>query len=98
MGNKKTICLLILLGLFYSGHGQFYESYDWEDPMDPPTDTLDKIILKKREVVEFVFEENSFLEYYLLHEIDYINSDDQVEKNNKKFGIIYPWKKRKALR
>ncbi len=65
----------------------FYKTYDWESNPSYQlnfNDTVDIVSLKDKVVVEFYYEADGNLsEYFLIHQILWLNSDEQIEKNNK---------------
>lgn len=81
------ISLFILTNYVYAQKEPFYKSYDWE--LNPKyeinfSDSTDIVTLKDKVVVEFYFENDGNLtEYYLIHQILWLNSDEEIEKNNK---------------
>ena len=92
MKLKKHIQIISLLLLSCSNYiyGQkepFYKSYDWE--LNPKHeirfgDSTNIVTLKDKVVVEFFFEsDGNLVEYYLIHQILWLNSDEEIEKNNK---------------
>lgn len=92
MKNKKQIqiislFLFIFTNFIYAQKEPFYKSYDWD--LNPKheinfSDSIDIVTLKDKVVVEFYFEsDGSLVEYYLIHQILWLNSDEEIEKNNK---------------
>ena len=85
--NKSLIILLLLLSqLSISQTNPFYLKYDWEEkPIysieEGETDEI--IALKDKVVTEFFFEADGLVEYYLEHQVLWLNSDDNIEKYNK---------------
>lgn len=81
-----TIFALLLLCGTVNSQEPFYKSYNWgETPSIPQNIEDEKVILNNTEIVEFIFEDDFFLEYQINHLIEFINSDEQVQKNNQKY-------------
>ena len=76
----------------------FYESYDWE--ANPTysvneTDTTQIVVLKRKLVREFIYNaDNELVEYQLEHHIIWLNSDQEIENNNK---IYIPYSEENEL-
>lgn len=91
----NRLILLIALSLFANlGFADelelFYENYKWDDPIKLPITTdEDKLVLKDKEVVEFAHKNNVFYEFKLTHQIMYLGTDKEVEKNNKLYIPLY---------
>jgi len=90
MKAKSIAVLLLLMGYcFFSANGQelLYKNYKWEEKeWDFPTETEeDKILLYNKDLVEFAFDGDFFIEYYLLHIVEYIHTEEAVEANNRKY-------------
>ncbi len=78
--------LLVITFTQVNGQQAFYKSYDWgKPPKVPVNEAQEKIIIKKKEVVEFTHEKDDFIQYYTKDQIEYINSDDEVENSNKRY-------------
>lgn len=81
------IFLYLYVNCIYAQKEPFYKSYDWE--LNPThdinfADSTDIVTLKDKVVVEFYFDsDGKFIEYYLIHQILWLNSDEEIEKNNK---------------
>lgn len=81
-----TITLLLALVNNTFGQDSVIKNYQWDTPrweqgqIDEP-----KTILKKTEIIEYLFENDVFTEYYLYHQIEYLNSDEEIGNNNKKY-------------
>lgn len=97
---KQFTCLCILMISSVLLHGQqnaFFKTYSWETT---PTyshsilDTVDILGLKDKVVNEFIFEDESFIEYHLEHKAYLLNSDERIEEFNK---IYLPYKADAAL-
>ena len=86
MIKNSILSAVILLSFFLSASGQelFYKSYDWGKPDSIPGNFQDKekVTMFLKNVVEFAFQGDYFLEYDLEHKITYINSDEEVKQNN----------------
>lgn len=80
------IALLFFVSQITVSQELFYKSYDWEQS---PNYTVNKdinekiIAIKEKNVTEFSFEKNDFLEFFLEHKILWLNSDDAIEDFNK---------------
>ena len=78
---------IIFLFSFHLIHSQILlKNFKWENPAINITDTTTgKVIIFKNTVIEFTFENDLFVEYNLLHQVEKIFSDLEIERNNKKF-------------
>lgn len=88
--NSKYLFSIIIVLLSFCAYAQvepFYKSYDWEQEPNyqiAATDTDDIITYKEKIVREFYFvSKDELTEYEILHKIVWLNSDEQIEKNNK---------------
>lgn len=97
---KYPLCLFFIL---YSLVGEaqlspFYESYEWEGSPNysvNESDTAQIVVLKKKIVREFIYNaENNLEEYQLEHRIIWLNSDQEIENNNK---IYIPYSEENEL-
>lgn len=89
--TKQIQIIVFSLFIFINGLSAqkepFYKTYDWE--LDPKhdirfSDSTSIVTLKDKVVVEFFFEnDGNLVEYYLIHQIIWLNSDEEIEKNNK---------------
>lgn len=65
----------------------FHENYNWEEnpSYEQPVDSAQEIVaLKDKYVVEFAYmNEGNLTEYYLKHQVLWLNSDDKIEDYNK---------------
>lgn len=87
---SNTILLSLLIGVISIAQEPFYKSFKWEQKeWNIPENDAPKTLLHVQEVIEFISEDDLFLEYYFLHKVEYINHDDEVEKNNKKYIPYY---------
>ncbi len=98
---KKAILLIAFAAYTMLGSAQgkpYYESYDWIKNPSYPTDKVDDkeiVGLKNNVVSEFYFEsKNSLVEYYLEHEVLFLNSDKQIENYNK---VYLPYSDRSEI-
>lgn len=80
--------LFLLLPLFiFSQNKPFYENYSWDE--NPNYEGLidvsqPMIAVKDKYAIEFAYtNENSLTEYYLEHQVLWLNSDDKIEAYNK---------------
>ncbi|PIZ06717.1 MAG: hypothetical protein COY57_00505, partial [Flavobacteriales bacterium CG_4_10_14_0_8_um_filter_32_5] len=78
---------LTLLTVFVFAQEPFYKSYTWdENPIKDITTNSDEEIIcfKDKIVTEFIYDsENKLTEYFLIHKIYWLNSDDIIESYNK---------------
>lgn len=91
--STSLFLLFITLNLFGQTQYPIYQNYDWEinaKYQDLPENEKDEkeVILKYKRVKEYEYEhysynKSSFVEYYTVHKITYVNSDDAIERNNK---------------
>ncbi len=80
--------LFILLSVHtFSQNGPFYENYSWdENPNYKQIEdkTIPIVALKEKYVVEFGYtDDDKLTEYYLKHQVLWLNSDDKIEEYNK---------------
>ncbi len=77
----------LLIGIGSFAQDAFYESYDWELKPEytiTASDSDDIITYKEKIVTEFGFDDkDAFVEYLLEHKVIWLNSDKQIEDNNK---------------
>ncbi len=75
-----------------------YESYDWEaNPTHSvnETDTTQIVVLKRKLLREFIYNaDNDLVEYQMEHHIIWLNSDQEIENNNK---IYIPYSEENEL-
>lgn len=87
MNSKLLITLLCLFSLTTVFAQPFYESYDWEENPSYSNEGFSEKSLasvKEKVVTEFYFnDEGDFIEYFLEHNVYYLNSDDAIEGYNK---------------
>jgi len=85
--------LMILLAVFTMNSAQadeIYSDYDWEEKgklLDIPADAQDEtqVILKQAHISEFTYEGDALQEFYIFHEIVYVNSAEAIEDQNKRY-------------
>lgn len=95
MEMKRFILLvfIIIFNLFttnsFAQKTPFYEGYDWEEQpisginLDEFQDS-DIVAFKDKRVNEFYYmEDNSLIEYSLIHKLYWVNSNDKIEEYNK---------------
>ena len=76
--------LILIASTVYSQN--FYSTYNWDNNIDFPKDSSEKkVILLEKEVVEYIYENNNLVQYNLKHNIEFINSNEEVENNNIKY-------------
>jgi len=83
---KNRLLLLVSFFVFavsLPAQDLFYVDYAWDSLQIPKDVEEDKVVLLKKKVIEFVHEDNSFVEYDLYHCAELLNSDKEIEKNNK---------------
>ena len=90
MKNIHNITSTLLLFIAVNSYSQvepFYKSYDWEEKPTLKADLSDTshIINYKEKIVEefFFTDDDQLTEYYLNHKIVWLNSDQEIENNNK---------------
>lgn len=89
MNRKQCNLLIILLFLssFIIAQKPYYKTYKWD--YSPAynvntSDSVEVITNKDKTVIEFYFDKNdNLIEYELKHKIIWVNSDEQIEENNK---------------
>ncbi len=91
---KKLLQIVLLLAIttaFNTAKAQNYsfKDYDWEkkpSAVELPSKYKDEpeVILERNQKVEIALEgKDDVVQYFLLHEKTYINSDDAIERNNR---------------
>ena len=86
---KSIVALLILLctsSLFAQDYS--FKNYDWDEKetkVEIPEQYKNEkeVILQRTTKIEIVVADKNAIQYHLLHEKIYINSDDAIERNNK---------------
>jgi len=83
---KSLLFVLVLLSSIqtYAQQG-FYQNYSWDsNPKYVVEDTSqDLVAVKDKIAVEFSFEGENFVEYFMEHRVLWLNSDDAIESYNK---------------
>lgn len=87
---KKIILIkLLLITVTLSAQELFYKSYDWDSnpvyTINGDEKEKDIVLVKEKTVNEFSFEDEMFTEYYLIHKVYWLNSDEQIERYNKMY-------------
>lgn len=87
---KKIAAFILMLSLTIHVSAQeepYYKSYDWEANPEYQVNVADSVEIvtyKDKTVREFFFiDENSLVEYDIDHQVLWLNSDKQIEENNK---------------
>ncbi len=90
MNIKERINLLVLFLFFYGNTGMTQEtelkSYKFNDNIiEIPEEykNENEVILERNIKIEYIVTKKKVLQYYLVHEKIFINSDDAIERNNK---------------
>ncbi len=84
--KSSLIFILLLFTIGINAQEPVYKNFNWgEVPQIPSGVSDEKLILNNTEIVEFIFEGDYFVEYQIKHNIEFINSDEQVKLNNKKY-------------
>lgn len=84
--KTKTLLFILLLSIY--GHAQIpvFKTFNWDTiPSIPENTRAEKLILKKTEIIEFIDIGENLSEYQFIHVVEFINSAEQVQLNNKKF-------------
>lgn len=86
--STSLFLLFITLNLIGQTQYPIYQNYDWEIDakyQGLPEDEKDEkeVVLKYKRVKEYEYGYNSFVEYFTVHKITHVNSDDAIERNNK---------------
>ena len=86
----KTIVFAVLILSLYTvsltAQQPVYLTYDKDElPEIPAGIQDDKVILKNADIIEFMIEDDYFVEYQVKHMIELVNTDEQVELNNRKY-------------
>lgn len=86
---KYLVIVILLTNSLWSQKEPYYTTYDWDDD---PVATIDLkkyedkdiVAFKDKVVNEFYFlDDDSFVEYALIHKLYWLNSNDNIEKYNK---------------
>jgi len=87
MNSKLLLSLICICSLTTLYAQPFYENYDWENQPSYSNEGISEkslASLKEKIVTEFYFnEEGDLIEYFLEHNVYYLNSDDAIEEYNK---------------
>lgn len=87
MKSKIFLCLFSIFSLLTVNAQPFYETYDWDENPSYSNDGFSERNLasvKEKVVTEFYFnDEGGLVEYFLEHNVYYLNSDDAIERYNK---------------
>jgi hypothetical protein len=64
-----------------------YQNYDWGKPKAfvPDSGSASKVVILKKEICEFGFENAMFLQVNMFHSIEYLGTEKAVEDNNRKY-------------
>lgn len=90
-----TSLLFTLYVIFGMAQRQYpiYQNYDWE--IEPSYQSLPEeekgekeVILKYNRVKEYEYSQYGLLEYYTIHKIIHVNSDDAIERNNRIYVYV----------
>ncbi len=89
MKKVNLICIFLITFTTIVTSQDNYKNYDWADAeYVKPISDEPKTVIKKHEIVEFDIDQDSYTEYNLTHTIEYIQSSDEVERNNKKYIVF----------
>lgn len=88
---KKTLLAALVLLNFGWVKAQFSLNYKFDEKFDyskltAPYNlkTIDELEVLDEQVVEFAYDkEGNLFEYYYIHQVEYVNSDNAVDRNNK---------------
>jgi len=85
---KTILTLLVFSSLTASAQDFSFKNYNWDEKqakVEVPAKYKDEkeAILERNTKIELLIEKGKALQYYLIHEKRYINSDDAIERNNK---------------
>ncbi len=94
---KSILLSLVLIATFYTSNAENSNidniNYSWEEnpKFDVPVTEEDysEVIIKDKNVIEFIIESGRFLQYDLNHLVTYISSESGVEDNNKIYLSTY---------
>ncbi|PHS01828.1 MAG: hypothetical protein COA80_01805 [Leeuwenhoekiella sp.] len=82
-----SLCILAICSLSLKAQeSPVYQNYNWEDIPQYDTsisDSIGIVGLKDKMIVEFIFENDNFVEYFLEHKAYLLNSDERIEEYNK---------------
>ncbi|MBC8644864.1 DUF3857 domain-containing protein [Flavobacterium lindanitolerans] len=85
---KAIYVFLILFSLNAFAQDFSFKNYNWDEKsakIDIPSKYKEEkeAILERNTKIELLIDKGKAIQYYLIHEKRYINSDDAVERNNK---------------
>jgi hypothetical protein len=85
MFKQFILVAVFCISIQLSAQQGFYQNYNWEaNPQYSVADaSKDLVAVKDKIAVEFGFEDERFVEYFLEHRVLYLNSDDAIESYNK---------------
>lgn len=88
--KSAQLLTMLFIFIFVTTKAQkepFYKSYDWEKNPNYNiafNDSVEIVSLKDNVITEFFYEsDGSLSEYFLIHQVYWLNSDEEIEKNNK---------------
>jgi hypothetical protein len=86
---KTSLFTIISFCCFISVSAQteFYKSYNWPETKEySKIDAKSKLILIKKEIIEFHYDnDDKLVEYYLKHQKEYLVTDKDIEESNRRF-------------
>ena len=85
MLKKFLFTFVLLSSVSIIAQDSFHTTYDWDaNPSYKVKDaSKDLVALKDKIAIEFAFEGEDFLEYFLEHRVLYLNSDEAIERYNR---------------
>lgn len=87
MKNIITLNICLILGTtLFAQNSTVFKDYTWDKKPNYETnfsDTTGIVGLKDQISVEFIFEDENFVEYFLEHKAFYLNSDERIEEYNR---------------
>lgn len=88
-GRLKSNLIFVL---FFAGFStlfaqtEYYKTYNWEESTEhKKIDATSKVILIKKELIEFHYENDQLVEFYLKHQQEYLVTDKDIEESNRRF-------------
>ncbi len=94
--QKLLLCLAIFaLPLVLRAQHLEHQNYDWEKApalhqISPADNAFPEVVLMEKQSIEYAFDqEGSLSEYYLIHRVIKVNSDEAIESNNKIYLPLY---------
>lgn len=87
---KSKINLIAIQFIFCSAtilaQTEFYKNYDWSDSIAySKIEATSKVILNKQEIIEFHYDDDVLVEYYLKHQKEFLVTDKDIEESNRRF-------------